>query len=716
MSITGDGFELTHVSVRAKAPLDEMVHFELNEQLSVLYGLNGAGKTRLLHCIADALSGRLSSGVRADLHFWVDVSSNPSSGFTKKLSEQLSRATRELRGQMYTSSRFDEYEILYEESRAPDHDWTILQKLDALIELHSVERGLPSSDRLALQHIAENGRFTLQSREDGRRVLWLAGHPFENAHLRRSLEDSCIKLSQFIEDIHNHEDEPRFLSDALVEDVNVFEYYMAPSYRYSSGNSESLHRGSPSAFPVVRLGSSCTISPVSIIDGLSDEFDADSLTLKSIVGQPQRGTEKSRPTAYAATKDGGFAVAPKLAEGIAAIEHKCNSYLSEVLINPPVLRFNVPNPDQLLLGSQPHWEFSIGTSDSNWAGICELSSAQLRWTNLAIALALAERETRPTLFLCDEPERGLHRLAEQRVADGLTNLIDRAQISIIAATHSPLVIGSPGAQRILTYRNAAGATALRPWRLAISDSIEAEVAGIDLGLAMGDLLQLMNVAVVVEGLHDQYVLENLLRTQLVEASAGIYAMRGAARAKSLAEARFMFQATNGSILVVLDGLTNRILQPVWEDIKATYKSGDNTATLASVGQLAALRVDEADMLAELAKSAVESKTLDRIEVYGLGKPDIICYLPASGILTQHDVSWDAIQKQWEANAGGKPPRNIKKFLNSEHLLPQGGALLNERVRETAVDAAKTGSPIHPDLIALGEHISSLARRSAARQQ
>ena len=700
MAISGDGYELTHVSVRGGVPIDEMLHFDLDERLSVLYGLNGAGKSRILRAIMDALSGRQQGSGRADLHLTVDVTRAPDRGFMRDFSACLSEALRETRGEMYTSNEFADYEILYEEIRAPDETWSISEKLHALADLIAAQRRLSDSDRTNLHEVVEKGRFVLQAGHDGRRILWLAARPSDSPALAESLGIGPHHLRRMLAALDDPVSGSATFSHPLIDGINAFTYLFSSSRDGGRDARTIVSELGDQCLPLMRLGSSYDLQPVSVIDGLSDADDLDRVTLDSVTW---RGRYHSRVYQAAAA---AFEVSTEVRAAIAKVEEKCNCYLGEVLMNPPTLRFSVPEPDQLLRGGHPRWEFEAG---GVWVPITELSSAQIRWANLAIGLAVAKRYGRPTMFLCDEPERGLHRLAEQRVSKGLASLVHSAETGIIAATHSPLIIGSAAANRVLTYRDTSGSTALRPWSLPVADPIDAELAILDLGLVSGDLLQLMNLAVVVEGLHDEYVLNALLRRQLNDASAGIFSMRGAAHAKSLAEAKVLFRATNGPILVVVDGLINQHLAPLWREIKAADRAGETAGALSKIGQLSTLRVEEAEFLAELAKAAVESKTLQRIEVHGLSLPDIICYLPESSVLLRDDESWNVLLERWVAAARNNNPRNIKGFLKNKSLLPKDTAELNERVRDAAIRAASTISIVHPDLVALGDVITELAQ-------
>jgi ATPase subunit of ABC transporter with duplicated ATPase domains len=57
MSIVGPAYELYGVSASSAGPIADGVHVPLTRDITALYGLNGAGKSRLLNGIACALTG-----------------------------------------------------------------------------------------------------------------------------------------------------------------------------------------------------------------------------------------------------------------------------------------------------------------------------------------------------------------------------------------------------------------------------------------------------------------------------------------------------------------------------------------------------------------------------------------------------------------------------------------------------------------------------------
>lgn len=66
MAFSGNGYEIYGVSVFGTGPVAGAVHVPFDRPITALYGLNGAGKTRLLEGIKGALTGVRPRADRAD--------------------------------------------------------------------------------------------------------------------------------------------------------------------------------------------------------------------------------------------------------------------------------------------------------------------------------------------------------------------------------------------------------------------------------------------------------------------------------------------------------------------------------------------------------------------------------------------------------------------------------------------------------------------------
>ena len=98
-------------------------------------------------------------------------------------------------------------------------------------------------------------------------------------------------------------------------------------------------------------------------------------------------------------------------------------------------------------------------ANGNRLHVSSLGDARLRWAVFAIRLALELRgavREHARLVIIDEPERGLHRTAERRLASGLRRLGRELGLTIVVATHSPSFIRLPGVTNHHLQRDDAG--------------------------------------------------------------------------------------------------------------------------------------------------------------------------------------------------------------------------------------------------------------------
>ncbi|MFC9555987.1 hypothetical protein ACFTWF_34785 [Rhodococcus sp. NPDC056960] len=719
MALQANGYQIIGVSLRGSGPISEILHLELDDGLSVLYGLNGAGKSHVLRALTDCLLG-IKGGDYAGIHIQLDdAPPNSYAIFPQQIDQVLNAAIKHERGDMFSSYSFDEHEILDSEYReSSDDELSIDEKLFKLIELRASHHGFSSETKQALNDLIQYRRFTLHPDGDGTWSLWLAAGISDSMLASNLLATVPDSLDTFYREVFAGEPDSGPYTHPLVP-MLIAMNYATHFPTTGTGEPPQTHSEWPNwlQVPVFSIGKGITLRPTTAIDTAIDTSQLNVDTLVAITGVTSRPSNKRNPMITAtpmvtATSGDTLGLVSEIETRKLQIESDCNYYISLMLISPPTIRFNLRTADELLLGDRPRWEFSVSSSPDRWLSIEKLSTAQLRWAQYSIRLAIAHRDEAPVVFLCDEPELGLHRLAERRVAAGLVELAQKGQMSVLAATHSSFVLDNAKATKILTYRdkNGAGATRVRPLTYSLLDDLDIDLSVVQLGLQFSDLIQLMNVAVVVEGLHDEVVLKNLLRPHLDKASAGIFAMRGAKNAKSLVEAKLLFMATNARVLVVLDNLDNQIISGHWKAICDAADEGDLDEARRKVGGLLSLKgVDEARYLAELATAALETGNISRVEIFGLSQPDIVCYLPEADLLTDSTQSWEMLIRRWKNDAPMTGPSNIKKYLNKIGCLPlPNSEELNSAITSAALSAAETPANLNPELIRLGERIVSLA--------
>jgi len=125
--------------------------------------------------------------------------------------------------------------------------------------------------------------------------------------------------------------------------------------------------------------------------------------------------------------------------------------------------------------------------------VSSLSEARRRWAQFSISLALTLRGSireHGRLLIIDEPERGLHRTAERRLAAGLARLGRELDLTIVVATHSPSFLGLPGVMCHHLQRDARGRLTIRQLDGPLPDSHH-------LGLSHADRAQFLRAIVLV---------------------------------------------------------------------------------------------------------------------------------------------------------------------------------------------------------------------------
>lgn len=209
------------------------------------------------------------------------------------------------------------------------------------------------------------------------------------------------------------------------------------------------------------------------------------------------------------TGDGGdsFVTNERNEEAVLSIEALANSIYGLLMDDAPRLEIIQRSPageTRFFMWSLLDWTAvePLGTR----VHVSDLSDARRRWAAFAINLALSLREEmreHARLVVIDEPERGLHRTAERRLARGLERLGQDLGLTIVVATHSPAFMRLPRASTHQLRRDAAG-------HLEIDD-LDLEAVDLDpLGLDLSDRAQFLQALVLVPDELDAAALSGFL--------------------------------------------------------------------------------------------------------------------------------------------------------------------------------------------------------------
>ena len=423
------------------------------------------------------------------------------------------------------------------------------------------------------------------------------------------------------------------------------------------------------------------IGPISTVDAASVDATKGRPTLEAAVSAFRLADEvvrdgtlrqyldhlASESTADWVTVLPGGGLSPE--SGIAVIarllEVRANAVYQWLLLGAPELRLRLRGPREWVLGQTPRWEASTAP-ELPWVPISQLSSAERRWAEIAVHIALHFPE--PGLdhdggiLLIDEPEAAVHRTAEVHMAAGLAEIANL--FSVIAATHSPEVLNAERA---------------RVWRVSRHDQHDGMGSQIQelqqptlemmagLGLRPGDLLGLYRGFLVVEGWNDVFVFDELLGSQLRERRVRILPANGARDLAHVVDAPLLADL-GGYVFTVVDDGDATVLNRTWEEAKAALGAGGYNAALhvlqwGPIGDPEKKRMSpnkqpksptnqqQSDRyhfirsyLIQVLKTPAQ---VDRHFAFGLTKKDVIDYLPTR-FFVGTETSWETLRLQCES--------------------------------------------------------------------
>lgn len=153
------------------------------------------------------------------------------------------------------------------------------------------------------------------------------------------------------------------------------------------------------------------------------------------------------------------------------------------------------------------------------------------------------------IVLVDEPERHLNPRLQRQAAAWLQRLVLTSGTPCVAASHSNAFLSlPPPASFAHVRRKGRGVTVERldPDRLDALDAVAQ-----DLGFDRGELLATVGCFLLVEGVHDQVVLERVFDHLLRAAGVVVIPLRGGPR-RSLLDADALWRYTTAPVALALD--------------------------------------------------------------------------------------------------------------------------------------------------------------------
>ena len=303
-----------------------------------------------------------------------------------------------------------------------------------------------------------------------------------------------------------------------------------------------------------------------------------------------------------------------------------------------------------------------------------------------------------TIVVLDEPEQHLHPGAQREAARWLSEFAHQTQAYVVAATHSPAIL-SAGAGRYLHVERRPDSS-VGVCELQAAELKEHFSADRILGFDRGEILSLCDHYLIVEGAHEQLILEAWFPDKL--ARTLICPMRGTNRTESVnlqLEALMRVVRMPVAFLVDDDPVIRGIaaLAPELEDIPG------GTARIA----LAKERVE--GFKERRHKSWLDVLFFDHVPwtspIEIIDEPDIIFYLDEQLIgrgaerLYSHAAAKQALANENDANTG------IKPFLQ-KHFGLREDVFSEDEVRRMAEQVGSDGRK------RLGRHLDRVQQQLA----
>lgn len=625
--------------------------------LNVLYGLNGAGKTRMLQGIRNAVAG-IRSSTRIGILVHATDSADPARpiGLGRKQSptEALARA-------LARSTDFDS------EIRGVPldlHDLTPGRSAK-LIEEHL--KGLLPGSGPAREWVLENKMFVFVPAGTSTAPAWHAcavATPnldwviSEQATLDEAYEryvaDSVDENGDDREEEEMQEVEDRY-NDAIAN-ATLFPT-LERQASYSSGLPAGFRLGNlnPIGFGSNTADSAIFLS--SAIDFGVDLVDYDG-GVESATAECFKNVGKLSPAedVSAGARDAEN-VANKLAE---SLSEKATSYLQTSLLDGPFAQLQLAAPHERFYRPSLEWRFSRDNNKWRYVGLDDLSRAEKIWAERAIMRATKPaRRDSVEVHLFDEPESALHRAAESHMAKSLVSMTNETDSVVVAATHSPELLDTATAN-VIEIKRSGRSSVVQPLDAGSRDALSG------LGLNPSDLLRLTRVFLLVEGLHDEVLLDHFLGDRLREARIEMIPTRGGKRLAGTTDSRVLFDFTDAHVVALLDNTNATKIANTWGRAVEAAATGNTDQAKAIVVAGIGYEDGESQYLTTWLTRALDRGLAARLTPQGLEAADIIEYLPVQRIVPKA-TSWIQLREQHatERASGKNAPKDFKEWLSKQ---------------------------------------------------
>jgi energy-coupling factor transporter ATP-binding protein EcfA2 len=328
----------------------------------------------------------------------------------------------------------------------------------------------------------------------------------------------------------------------------------------------------------------------------------------------------------------------------ASLNDVANDIYASLLQDAPRLTLEVRKLGRWVVEGAMHWHVAYGEYGSSKVPLARLSRAETRWARIAVRRAL-DLTGVTTALIIDEPEAALHRAAERHMARGLDGLTTLGP-QVIVATHSPEVLNAQ-TTGLIHVSKSGDRTSVGQMPVLGPETLEK------LGLSPADLLGLYRIFLLVEGEHDEIVIQALCGDFLEAARVKIIPVRGGSNLPGTVESQVLFDLSDAYLVAILDNVRTEEISAAWLEAQTRYLSGDVESAIEYLdGEFKKYKgkkgKEEYGWIGSWLSRALKKGVAARMNPWGLMARDIIEYLPVELLVPNAGKSWEELRQEHDS--------------------------------------------------------------------
>lgn len=330
----------------------------------------------------------------------------------------------------------------------------------------------------------------------------------------------------------------------------------------------------------------------------------------------------------------------------------------------------------------------LDTRSHSWIPVLNTSEATQKIIGMALRIHAEIRSTnRIVVVIGDEVDPGLHTLAIQ----GLYGMLAVATQTCFITSHSPVALASRFGNRLHVHRGVFGEILISQ----ITSSELSNVSAAELGLKVNELIGTIDIVLAVEGIHDKIVLEHAIQrdNRLNHRRIHITSISGVKNSANLVDIDFILNFTDLRIVLIADNVSHTELKGMRINSLNRLNQGENCVKVAQSlrGRAKELRKQqwyEQTQMFDLLALATERGLLSRLSISGHPYADIETALPHE--LFNLPKPWDELEAEHRQHKIDNPnsSQNFKDYLRSVYKVSVDQKSIREALDQ--LDTVPTG--------------------------